>query len=106
MLIAGLFFYFLQSAGKQEQQNYEVHEIQAKGEVYSATAIIRSGPGTEYEKTGVIRKEDPVIITGYAYDTVQTMWCRVRYDEETGFVRHDLILLTEEESANSILNHN
>lgn len=106
VLISGLFFSFFRNAGKQEQQNYEVYEMQAKGEVYSATAIIRSGPGTGYEKIGVIRKEDPVIITGYAYDTVQTMWYRVRYDEETGFVRHDLILVAEEVSANTILNKN
>lgn len=64
---------------------------------------LRSGAGTSFQVLGRLNKDDVVTIIATSTDTDGTIWYRVTFGGETGYVRNDLLRsLTTDESSGLI----
>lgn len=58
-----------------------ITKMTAQGEIISDVNV-RKGPGTDYEKIGIVREGDIVTVTGQSHDG----WYRIEYQGAEGFI--------------------
>ena len=56
---------------------------------------VRSGAGTKYEKTGTVDAGSTITLTAKATDSDGNVWYQFKTDSVEGFIREDLITLSE-----------
>lgn len=90
IVAALLFTAFSTTAYGAETDN--ITELQAQGEIISDVNV-REGPGTDYDKIGIIREGETVTVTGKSHDG----WYRIEYEGEDGFIYGQYVSVQEAE---------
>ena len=70
---------------------------QKSAKVTSESVNVRKGAGTAYDSVGKVKKGDTVTITGEATGTDGKTWYQVTFgaNSSTGFVRNDLVAISD-----------
>ena len=83
---------------KPAEETKPVVTIKVTGKVNTTTLplLVRSGPGTNYNKLGSMSKGKTFTITGEAKDSIGTVWYKFNYEGKTGYVSSLYVIRTEE----------